>query len=330
MESLRPQDVVTAYEKYKTSERGRFSVATSNWPTALSHPCTAYALYNRIVPSEARRAIGTDLAMIFSEGNDQARIVKRDLEDAGFEVTGQESQMVWAKYQISGRQDVSLYKKGYKEKVHCEIKSCAPFTYDAIHTVQDLMNEQKEWLHRWYKQVCLYMVLQGVERYWLILKNKARGGIKIIEFTMTDHVYETAEAMLQKAEHTNKLVQIGGLPDKNDKLSDPDYCAECPFFDTCLPNLAFGPGATVLTDEQCADMEMRLNRRKELEPAYKEFKDLDEEIKEDIKGIHANSDSEQVVAGDWICLVKESQRKAYTVNAQTIVSVKFVEQKKKE
>lgn len=323
LKDLTPEMVVTAYEKYKAGERSRGSMATSNWPTALAHDCEAYAVYNRTVPPEKRREIGAELAMIFSEGNDQARMVKRDLVDAGFEVSGEEEQMLWPRYQISGRRDLLLWKPGMKEKVRVEVKSTSPWTFAGINSAEDIRKSSKDWLVKWWRQVALYMVLQGVERYWLLLKNKQNGKIKIIEFRMDDEILQAAEAMLQKAERVNRLIQIGEQPPTESKISDADYCSECPFFDTCLPDLAFGPGAAMLTDEQATDLAAMLDRREELSAAAKEYDEVDKEAKGTVKALEL-AGYNKVVAGDWICSVKETAKKEYTVKAQIVKSVSFV------
>jgi CRISPR/Cas system-associated exonuclease Cas4 (RecB family) len=328
VEELRPQDVVTAYGRYKARERSRQSMATANWPTVLAHECEAYAFYNRTVPGERRRKIGEGLAMIFSEGNDQARMVKRDLIDAGFEVSGEEEQMTWPKYQISGRRDLVLWKDGFKEKVRVEVKSTSPWTFDAINKPEDIQNATKDWLVKWWKQVALYMILQSVEKYWLLMKNKQNGNIKIIEFTMNDDIYNAAEVMLKKAERVNRMVQIGEFPSKEQKVSDADICAECPFFDACLPDLAFGPGAAILTDEEATELAAQLDRREELTPAHKEYESIDEEVKGSIKAL-ALGGIDKVVAEDWICTVKEQSRKAFSVAASTFKKISFVRQKEK-
>lgn len=323
---LTPQMVIDAYEKHKARQRSRSAQATSNWPTALTHVCEAYAVYNRTVPADRRRHITTDLALIFSEGNDQERAVKRDLEAAGFEVSGEQEQMTWGAFEISGRRDLLLWKEGMRSKVRVEVKSCSPYTYQSINSVADLENSSKDWMGRWARQVALYMILENVDRYFLLLKSKSSGQIKIIEFKMNDHIWDAGEAMLKKAERVNQLVRIGGLPSKNQKVSDPDYCVECPFLDECLPELQLGPGARVLTDEDATELAKMAARREELETAYKEYKVLDDDIKEAVKAA-ASDGQNAVVFDDWIASIKESERKAYSVAAQTIKSVKIFRSK---
>src|SRR5690349_17873800 len=68
-------------EEYKALKKGRerTSIATANWVTTLGHECEAYAVYNRTVLPKDRRALKESLGMIFAEGDDQARAIKRDL-----------------------------------------------------------------------------------------------------------------------------------------------------------------------------------------------------------------------------------------------------------
>ena len=321
VKKLRPSDVVEAYEAYK-SRRSRGSVATANWPTTLAHDCSAYAYWNRTVPPERRRTIDAHLAMIFSEGSDQGRMVTRDLIDAGFVVSDQESQLFWAKYQISGRKDLKIWKEGFREKINVEVKSCAQYTYAAINKPEDLIDTDKHWLKKWYRQVALYMVLQGVDTYWLLLKSKQMGSIKILEFKINDDIYQTAEAMIKKAEWVNGLIQIGELPKESDKIADVDYCQECEFYDTCLPDLTFGPGAVIFDAESVADLVEQLDHLAELKPIAKEYKDLDEDLKAEFK-MHASQGQEKLVVGPWIVTVKEQSRTAYSVEATTYSTVKF-------
>src|SRR6267378_3456980 len=177
---LKPEQLVQDYIRFKNPTRSGRSLATANWVTTLAHDCEAYAVYMRTIPTDKRLPMKESLGMIFSEGNDQARAMKRDLSDMGYEVEGAEDQVAWPQYQITGRQDFKFHKW--------------PF------------------IVKWWRQVCLYMLLKAVENYWMILKNKSTGQIKIIEFKMDDDAYKVAEWMTKKAEVVNKLVQIGQMP----------------------------------------------------------------------------------------------------------------------
>ena len=319
---LTPEIIVEAYRKYKLGKKSGSSMATSNWPSALAHECDAYALFNRTVPPEYRRKISENLAMIFDEGTEQERMVIRDLAEAGFETSGQQGQIVWKDFQISGRRDVILYKPGYASKVRVEVKSASPFTYNALHRAEDLLDSEKSWFAKWGKQIALYVWLEGIERYLLLLKNKVTGDIKIIEFTMNDRVTEIADAMLKKAKWVNDLVQIGAPPEESRKLAEAETCSECPFYDTCLPDLTFGPGAVIFDEESVAELVAQLDHLAELKPLAKEYKDLDEELKAEMK-MHASEGQEKIVIGPWIVDIKEQSRKAFSVAATTFKKITF-------
>lgn len=287
----------------------RSSVANANWVTTLGHECDAYAVYNRTVLPKDRRPLKESLGMIFAEGDDQARAIKRDLYAMGYEVEGAEGQMAWPKYQITGRQDLTIRKNGVRFSVHAEIKSCSPFTYDSIGSIEDLKTHKWSFIQKWYAQVCLYMVLQGVGEYWMILKNKSTGQIKILEFTLGDDELQRAEVMIAKAEKVNRLVQIGEMPSAEMKISTPDLCAECEFFPVCLPELNFGMAAKVLTDDTAAELAQKTERLTELKPFAKEYEDLDDEVKGEIKALCADG-GENVVYGDWVASIKRIEIKA--------------------
>jgi hypothetical protein len=323
-QQLTPEHLIAAYEAYKSTKRqGRGTVASANWPSVLAHECRAYAAWNRIVPVANRRKISSELAMLFDEGIEQERIVRHDLENAGFEITENQGQMTWQKYEISGRKDFKIWKPGFAEKVTAELKSCGDYAYNKLNKAEDLLDSPSEWFRKWARQVCCYLVLEGLNRYWLLLKSKSRGGLKCIEFVMNDRVLETAEVMLKTAEWVNGLIKIGGLPTQDDKLADSDVCANCEFFDTCLPELDFGPGAVIFGEEDVAEMSIMLERRAELEPLKKEFTDIDEDLKSTIKSAGSGGQT-QFVIGSWTASIKEIQKKEYTVKAHGEKHVKFL------
>lgn len=307
-DKLSPADLVSDYESYKTQRLGSRSIANANWVTTLAHPCEAYAAYMRTVPPDKRIKLKDSLGMIFAEGDDQARAIKRDLIDMGWEVEGAEGQMSWPKYQITGRQDLKIRKLGVRDSVFAEIKSCAPFTYDSINSVEDLKKHKWVFIQKWWRQVVLYMVLKSVDRYWMILKNKSTGKIKIIEFVMDDAAYHEAEGMLQKAERVNDLIKSEGEVPGSAKISVAELCSECEMFNVCLPDLDFGIGAQMLAGEKAVEMEKMLDRRAELQPAAKEFDSLDGELKDDIKAMSQGT-ATALVIGNWVVGIKYQEVK---------------------
>lgn len=307
LENLEPAMLVSEYLEYKKQRVHGRNVASANWVTVLCHDCEAYAVYMRTVPVKDRLPMKDSLGMIFSEGDDQARAIKRDLLDMGWDVEGAESQMAWSAYQITGRQDLKLRRPGVRRGVFAELKSCSPYTYDSINSVEELKNHKWPFIVKWYRQVCLYMVLKSVDRYWLILKNKSTGQIKVVEFHLGDTELHAAEQMLKRAERVNKLVQIGELPSTQQKISAPDLCPECEFFTACAPDVDFGTSAEFLSEEQAAEMERKLERIAEIKPFVKEYEDLDDDVKSEIKSMVTVTNADSVVIGDWIAGIKRQE-----------------------
>jgi hypothetical protein len=328
LENLSPEILVADYERYKMQRISGRSLATANWVTVLAHPCEAYALYMRTVPPEKRLPMKESLGMLFSEGDDQARAIKRDLLDMGYDVEGAEGQMAWKTYQITGRQDLKIRHVHAKRSVYAELKSCSPYTYTSLNSPADVREHKFEFIAKWYRQVALYMVLKSVDRYWLILKNKSTGQIKVIEFLLGDIELRIAEEMLKKAERVNQLVQIGQMPSAKEKISSSDLCPECEFFDVCLPDIDFGKRVDFLSQEQAAEMQKKLERWAEIKPIGKEFKDIDEELKDEVKELCADRSAPNILIGDWLATVKASEvaaekepRKGYTKHVVTFSKI---------
>lgn len=306
---LTPEQLVSDYRTYKGQRLHGRSLATANWVTTLAHECEAYGVFMRTVPAEKRLLMKESLGMVFSEGDDQARAIKRDLLDMGYEVEGAEGQMSWGAFQITGRQDLKIRRQGARHSIYAEIKSCSQYSYDSVNSVDDMQSHKWMYVRKWYAQVCLYMLLRAVEKYWVILKNKQTGQIKIIVFEMDANAWAAADAMVEKAKRINEFVHIGKMPTPEMKIEEPSLCQECEMFPVCNPSLNFGTAATILDEELAAELSSRTARILELKPLAKEYEDLDDEVKSTVKSLCSTSGSSQVVYGDYIANVKDVQIK---------------------
>lgn len=322
---LTPEILVADYEAYKVSKSRSFAgPSQANRCSVLGHPCTAYTYYDRTVPGDQRREINAGLAQIFDEGREQERIIQRDLLEMGYDVSQQQGSLTWPAYNISGHRDFKI-SKGGSPVVRCEFKSVNPYIFDKLNTVEDVRTHHMFFIQKWYSQTVLYLLLEGQKTYWLFLKNKTSGRIKCLVFQWNDQMWEDAEALIKKAERINKLIQIGEKPTADEKISNPDDCARCEFFTACLPELNFGLAAKVLTDELAAEMQAKLDRHATLKPFSKEYEELDEELKGEIKSLTVDG-SEDVVIGDWLAHVKLINVKA--VPAKTVEAKAATTQKR--
>lgn len=112
------------------------------------------------------------------------------------------------------------------------------------------------------------------------------------------------------------------MPTPDMKISTPDLCSECEFQTVCLPEMNFGLAAKVMTDELGLEMERKAERLIELKSLADEYKDLDYDLKETVKGLCADG-GDSVVFGSFVATIKRSPRKQYTVAATTTERVTF-------
>lgn len=306
---ISPAQLVADYEALKQRESQPSAEAPNNRASILGHPCTAYCYFNRVVPASKRAPVPARLARVFAEGKEQERVFQNDLRSMGYDLSLQQKPLYWPAPQISGHLDWVL-SKGDSERVRCEFKSCAPFTFNSLHSVEDVKNHKWAFVRKWYGQILLYCLMDGEERYWLILKNKSTGEARVIEFAMGDVELQEAENLVKKAELVNLYVQeyrqnaAWTIPE-NEKVNDPRMCPECEFMAVCGPTLHLGPGLQVVTD---GEIEKMLDRRGELEAGAGEFEELDGELKEYFKG-RLGADGGMASCGDWFVEVKRTVRK---------------------
>jgi len=286
--------IIEKIMEYKERELHQAPIHT-NRASSLGHPCTRYLTYERMSWKE-KALIPPRLRLTFDIGNDIERRIKRDLEDAGFELIEQQRSYSWPKYQITGHIDFKVLIEGKAYPVEC--KSMAPYTFAKINSVEDMLNAKYHYLRGYPAQITLYLLLDEKERGLFILKDKSSGAMKEI---WVDLDYDLGESLLKKAETVNAHVTAGTLPDRIEY--DDNVCGECGYAHICLP--AVNRKELEIIDS--AELVMMLERRAELAPTAKEYKELDDEIKEQVKG------KDKLMVGDWLITGKTVARKGYEV-----------------
>lgn len=324
---MTPQELVADYERYKTSRAHHQGPSANNRASVLGHPCFAYAFFDRVVEPKDRRPVDTRLAMIFDEGSAQELILKRDLMAVGYDVIESQGSLYWPAEQISGHRDFKLARNG--KVVRCEAKSVNPHWYGGLHTVADVREHKSYIVRKWYSQVLIYMLLDSEDSYWLILKNKSSGEIKILEFAWTDEMWKDASVLLDKARAINGMVReaqdkrgdwrLVQLEEKA-KIKDASICPNCEFFEVCLPSLSLGPGVKVIED---ADLAADLDAYHEIEQGVDTGNRLYEQIKGTLKVLLKDSDVEAVLVGDWVVRVKRYDVAERTMKASSAVRFSF-------
>lgn len=315
---MSPDKLIQDYMRLKARQAQPSNPSGNLRCSNLAHPCDAYNYFDATVPGSQRLGASPELGMIFAEGRYQEQAFEMDLLAMGYGIPGTQGALYWEKYRISGHRDFKISPPNGGPAIRCEFKSCSPYTFDKINTVDDVRNHKLHFVRKWAGQVLLYMLLDGEEIYWLVLKNKSTGRIKVIEFRWNDDLWRDAEALLKKAERIRKWVDASSLPAEA-KLADQEICARCEFFNVCLPPLHFQATASVLDDPEFA---AKLDRRAELEAAASEYDEVDSEIKTQARAA-AKAGTTELVCGDWLIQTKTNEVKERHIPAGTQTRVKI-------
>lgn len=280
--------------------KSRLSPCHTNRASEAGHACDRYLVLRRTRWQEAALP-DVRLQLLFDEGNLQEQAVLRDLAEAGWTVIEQQRDYEWKALQLTGHIDGKVLLDG--EAVPIEIKSMAPWIWDAITSMEDFDDAPRPWLRKYPAQMQLYLLLSNSPRGFLILKNKATGQLKELEVALD---YEKTEAVLARLERVNEHVKAGTEPPPI--VYDEHICGACPFYQrACQPEVL----RTALDWRDDAKLAEKLERREALAPAKREYEQLDKEIKAACRGI------EKAVCGEWLITGKPVTRKAYTVESTT-------------
>lgn len=268
----------------------------SNRASEAGHPCVRFLVLSR-TSNELKILHDVGLQRIFDEGNLHEDALMREMQDAGLRVIEQQRAYEWKKFQLTGRIDGKLPVDS--SRIPLEIKSSSPNVFAAIHELApiDMLKSKFSWIRKYPAQMLLYMLMEGAEYGLMIFKNKTTGEKAQKIFRLEGELLEYAESILKKLEAVNAHIDEGTCPD----AALIDDCKGCAFCKTaCFPGADYGPGIDIMQDP---DLEAKLDRRGELEPAAKEFDVLDKEIKEGFKGRPG------AVVGSWIIESSKHERR---------------------
>lgn len=204
--------------------------------------CMRRGVYERTSWQEKEPHDGK-LQAIFDEGNEQERIILRDVMKTEADIVETQRAYSWPEYQITGHIDgklLSIDENGQSVGIPIEIKSMSPNIFTTVHTFDDF--KKKPWTRSYMMQIMLYMMMESIDTSVFLLKNKSTGELKQILVNLD---YEMAEWGLKTAEAINKHVADKTLPDK---ITDIDKCARCPYKLKCQPDVNFGNELLIADD----------------------------------------------------------------------------------
>lgn len=252
--------------------------------SSAGHPCDAYHYFS-LKNWQDKPLHDAILQSIFDEGNLHETAVIRDLQDMGFEIVEQQRTFQLDKPLITGHIDGILRWNG--KDFPFDVKSISPFDFDVISSVEDLIYSKKT--HHWNypAQLQLYLLMSGNEAGCFILKNKLTGQIKTIWMQID---YDYTEKILRRAERVYKAVKEEKVPER---INNFDVCKKCDFRHLCLPDAMANRETQIIDDVELSGM---LDRRDQLEEPAKEFKEVDERIKNIVK----QAGTGEVICGNYI------------------------------
>jgi len=274
--------VAIAQDKHLLSK-----VSRSSWrsirASGIDDPCARRIYYYRTC-GELDDSFGPDKIALFEEGRDQEPVVRRYLSELGFEVKKAGITEYWEKFGISGQIDGVISYDGQDYLV--EIKTLGDAAWESIKTIEDLRDGGK-WFRKWYGQMQIYLLLCGYEKGFFVFKKKTAKLIRLLEITLD---YDYAEQLLKRAEVVNIALEKSEPPDF--LANNPIECRRCPFFGkVCNPPMDYGQTVPVVED---SDLERKLERREILKAAFKEYEQLDKDVKGDFREIP------KAVCGDFV------------------------------
>jgi hypothetical protein len=278
----------------------------NNRASEAGHPCIRFLVLSRI-SNNLRSLHDIGLQRIFDEGNLHEDALMRDMSAADLRIVEQQRGYEWPELQLTGRIDGKLSVNG--SFVPLEIKSCSANIFPEIKEIEalDMLKSKHSWIRKYPAQILLYMLMEGSEFGCMLFKNKGNGEKAQKLFRLEGEALEYADAVIEKLKTVNAHVALKTVPE----AVLIDDCRGCPFAKTaCFPGEDYGPGIDILKDPE---LETKLERRAELEPAAKEFDAIDKEIKDgdgkNVKGLRGRN----VVVGHFIIESKPYEMTSYDV-----------------
>lgn len=274
----------------------KISPQPNNRASNIGALCERQLVYNRIAWEDRERP-KVERQLIFDEGNLHERQTMIELLTAGVDVVEQQVAGLDEESGISYHLDAIIISDG--KRFPFEIKSCAPYVYDAMvkysedqfKQAMDELGKFYPWLRKYPAQVLTYCVGKKLPTGIIIFKNKQNGRLKQFNVHVADHK-EYFKELSDKSKRIDKLVAKfkKGKIKYNDKAAksllpgqcnDPDECSFCDFRMLCLPDTDFGQPLTVLDDSKIIK---KIDTWYKYALIAKEHKDLNSDLNIILKG----------------------------------------------
>lgn len=261
--------------------------------------CTRRMFYDVTVPDQVVPFDAETLAR-FQRGEDRERdllITMSHIGHAqrpGFAIVAQQFPVALdgrrRRQVIRGYIDGLLRPEGdHRGGIPLEVKTWSTNIVERLSSFDDVI--ENPWTQSGAYQLLAYLLGHNVPFGYLVLD---RSGIpKLVVVELTDVNLQRMETFLARAEAVLDHVEAGTVPDF---IDDPAECARCPYFGTaCHPPLA-AQATQVLTDP---DLEATLERWWALREAGREWRGLDDQVKQQLRGVESGVAGHFAISGRW-------------------------------
>lgn len=240
----------------------------------IGHPCIRFLVLELLYP-EKKSLPSLGLLKVFSLGSVYEKIIKDELENAGFQIIEQQRSFYDDKYHISGMIDFKLV---YDHTVYaCEVKSMSDYMFNKINSIDDFYDKKYTYLQQYPAQLQIYLYLSNLEHGLFFLKNKENNDTKIIK---VDIDYKLVENLLNKAKKIWEFANTKTIPECCDNVN---VCTQCPYIQFCTPELKEKKKIEFTNNEELIN---DLKRWDEIKAIAEEWNKLDEKIKDTIKNLY--------------------------------------------
>ena len=269
----------------------------------IGHPCERY-LYLLIKHWDEQTPHDEGLQNIFDFGNSVEDYTIKKLKDSGLEVITP-TQRSWKVDNpfITGREDIRIKDPDDGQLYPAEIKGLSPFEWDRLNTIDDFYSSKRYYVRGYPTQLMVYCWKFEKEKGFFILTNKLSGKIKVIEVPFD---WARADALIRKAERIYKALDDRSGETVPDACDDISVCESCSLRHLCTASIERPE-----TDIDDGELEALIDKKNNLAPAYKEYNDVNDEIKRCV------GDRESILAGRYLVTVKTINRQEYMVKART-------------
>lgn len=263
------EDIVV--KRKQQLQKGKQRILPRNFYASSIPDCLRQMVYS-ILDWDKKDLPDDGLLSLFESGKKEESNIIKMLLDLGFEVINQQNPITIKNRKgeiiCTGRIDGKIVYNGLA--IPYEIKSMNDYSFQQLNTIEDF---EKSPLHRKYiKQLQLYMYGNEIEVGMFIISNFRQ--IKVIPVYLN---YELCEQIIQQLEKAWDFVQNKKYPEPISY--NPKICDWCPWEFLCNKQTVNKP-AEFINNKELEDM---LERRFELEPAAKEYAELDSRIKAPFK-----------------------------------------------